>query len=97
MTAMRHLLITALLLNLAACGGGVFERQLPDGRMSHYISCNSYEKTYERCYAEANERCGSAGYDVIQRDRFTESESEGGSTAISYGQGIWIACKDVTK
>ena len=90
---MRHLLITALLLNLAACGGGVFERQLPDGRMSRYISCNSYEKTYERCYAEANERCGAAGYDVLQHDRFTESESEGGGTIISYGQGIWIACK----
>ena len=97
MIAMRHLLITALLLTLSACGGGVFERQLPDGRMAHYISCNSYEKTYERCYAEANERCGPAGYDVLQHDRFTESESEGGSTAISYGQAIWIACKDVKK
>jgi hypothetical protein len=97
MNAMRHLLITALLLTLSACGGGVFERQLPDGRMSHYISCNSYEKTYERCYAEANERCGSAGYDVIQRDRFTESESEAGSSAMSYGQGIWVACKELEK
>ena len=93
---MRHLFIATLLINLVACGG-VFERKLPDGRMSHYISCNSYEKTYERCYAEADERCGTTGYDVIQRDRFTESESEAGSSAMSYGQGIWIACKATKK
>jgi hypothetical protein len=90
---MRYLFITPLLFTLSACGGGVFERPLPDGRMSHYISCNGYEKTYERCYAEANERCGAAGFDVLQHDRFTESESEVGGTAISYGQAIWIACK----
>jgi hypothetical protein len=34
---------------------------------------------------------------VIQRDRFTESESEAGSSAMSYGQGIWVACKELEK
>ena len=93
---MRSILIASLLMNLVACGGGVFERQLPDGRTSHYISCNGYEKSYARCYAEAEKLCGSAGYDIQQHDRFTEAESEAGSTEISYGQAIWVACKKTT-
>jgi hypothetical protein len=90
---MRPFILAALLVNLVACGGGVFERQLPDGRTSHYISCNGYQKTYDRCYAEAAKMCGSAGYDIQQHDRFTESESEAESTEISYVQAIWVACK----
>ncbi len=90
---MRKLFLGSLILTLVACGGGVFERQLPDGRTSHYISCNGYEKSYARCYAEAEKLCGTAGYDIQQHDRFTEAESEAGSTEISYGQAIWVACK----
>ncbi|MEB0058800.1 hypothetical protein [Variovorax sp. LG9.2] len=68
MNKMIKLLYSASVL--ALLGGCAFSHQItgPDGKPMHTISCNGAGNSISSCYEKAGELCGTAGYDILDRD-----------------------------
>ena len=60
---------------MTACAT-VHETYAPDGRKSYALNCSGTARGWDKCYTAAGEKCGSAGYDIV--DRNTEDSSSAG-------------------
>jgi hypothetical protein len=78
----RALLVSLLLIELTACAT-VRETYAPDGSKSYALNCSGTARGWDKCYAAAGERCGSAGYNII--DRSSEDTASGGAVVNSQG------------
>lgn len=74
----KKLTIVFLVLELIACAT-VRETYAPDGRKSYALNCSGTARGWDKCYAAAGEKCGSAGYDII--DSNSEDVLSGGMVA----------------
>lgn len=78
----KTLLSFLLLIGLFGCAT-VRETYAPDGRKSYALNCSGTARGWDKCYAAAGERCGSAGYDIIERS--SEDVEHGGAAANRQG------------
>lgn len=78
----RALFISLLLIGLVGCAT-VHETYAPDGSKSYALNCSGTARGWDKCYAAAGERCGSAGYNII--DRSSEDTESGGAAANRQG------------
>ena len=64
---MKPLMILGAALFFAGC---TTSKQItgPDGRTAHSISCNGGANNIGNCFEKAGDICGSAGYDVLDKD-----------------------------
>lgn len=60
----KKLMIVFLVLESTACAT-VHETYAPDGRKSFALNCSGTARGWDKCYVAAGEKCGSAGYDII--------------------------------
>lgn len=77
-------LITVLIyvLLVSACAT-VRESYAPDGRKAYALNCSGTARGWDKCLTAAGEKCGSAGYDVLDRS----SEESGVVSAVANSQG----------
>ena len=77
---------------LAACAT-VHESYEPDGRKPYAVDCSGTSPGWDKCYAAADETCGAAGYDVL--DRSSEDVAMGGyaGSTVKTTRTMRIACK----
>lgn len=52
---------------LAGCAT-VRESYGPDGRKAYSLNCSGTARGWDKCFSAAGEICGSAGYDVLDRN-----------------------------
>ncbi|KVP11985.1 hypothetical protein WJ85_17290 [Burkholderia ubonensis] len=86
-----------LLLSILAGCATVHETYAPDGRKAYALNCSGLARGWDKCLAAAGEKCGAAGYDIL--DRSGEMSAAIGGSNGSFGGGItgeramMIACK----
>lgn len=93
---MKMILIAGVALALAGCAT-VHETYAPDGRKAYTLNCSGLARGWDKCFDAAGERCGPAGYDVIDRTGEDSGFVSATSTAIVGAHGLersmTIACK----
>ncbi|CFL83495.1 hypothetical protein [Burkholderia pseudomallei] len=93
---MKRSLIVSALLALAGCAT-VHETYAPDGRKAYALNCSGMARGWDKCLSAAGEKCGAAGYDVL--DRSGEMSAVAAGTSHGFGGGITgersmvVACK----
>ncbi|MBU9236220.1 hypothetical protein KTD19_27995 [Burkholderia multivorans] len=94
--------ITALVLLVA---GGVLagcatvrQTYAPDGRVAYALNCSGLARGWDKCLAAAGDKCGSAGYDILDRSGELTAAASANRTAgfgaISGERAMVIACKE---
>ncbi len=79
----------------------VNESYTPDGRKGFALNCSGTARGWDKCYTAAGEKCGAAGYDIL--DRNTEDAAFAGVGGNAQGvsgaavktseRTMLIACK----
>jgi hypothetical protein len=59
-------------VTLVSCGG-MRPTYLSDGTKGYAISCRGFLNTWDACLVKAGQRCGAAGYDVIESDKYNRT------------------------
>ncbi len=62
---MRALMIFALLLTGCAASRTIYTQ---DGRPGYAINCSGWALSWDQCFAKAGQMCGTAGYDVFDKN-----------------------------
>ena len=69
----------------------------PDGRSAHTINCSGLARTWGACYEKAGDLCGSAGYDVMDRDTdqgaLITGNRNGFTGGVSNSRSLVVACR----
>jgi len=60
-------IVLIALISLAGCAT-VRESYAPDGRRAFALNCSGLARGWDKCYSAAGEQCGSAGYDILDRN-----------------------------
>lgn len=86
--AMKALFVVAGLIGLSACAT-VHQTFGPDGKPALALNCSGTARGWDKCQAAAGERCGAAGYHVVDR-----SDEEMGAAGISRYGGTAIRTRE---
>ena len=70
--------IAAILLTGCA---SVKETYSADGRKAFALNCSGAARGWDKCYAAAGDKCGTSGYDIL--DRNSEDSAFAGASASS--------------
>lgn len=93
---MKRIIAMTAVLALCACAT-VHETYAPDGRKAYALNCSGMARGWDKCLSAAGEKCGTGGYDVL--DRAGEMSAVAAGTSHGFGGGITgersmvIACK----
>ena len=91
----KYALLTIIGL-LPACAS-VYETYAPDGRKAYALNCSGLARGWDKCLQAAGEKCGEAGYDIIDRSSENSAVIGGSSSGFSGGKSnersMLIACK----
>lgn len=77
---MKKYLAVYFVVLLSACAT-VHETYAPDGRKAYALNCSGTARGWDKCRQAAGEKCGVAGYDVIEMSTEDVSSISGGSSA----------------
>lgn len=77
----------AALLVVSGCAT-VHETYAPDGRKAYSLNCSGTARGWDKCLSAAGERCGTAGYDIL--DRSSEDVAFGGAGANASGGSAFV-------
>jgi hypothetical protein len=75
-------LLATIALSACASSSQTFA---PDGRQAYVLNCSGLARTWGACLEKAGDLCGSAGYDVLDRDGENGFIASGGSSAAING------------
>ncbi len=78
MTRLSVVILGALVL--VGCAT-VRESYGPDGRKAYSLNCSGTARGWDKCFSAAGEICGSAGYDVLDRNSESMVAGSYGSSA----------------
>ncbi len=79
----------------------VRESYAPDGRKAFALNCSGTARGWDKCYAAAGEKCGSLGYDILDRNTEDAKFASAGGNSSGFGASavqtaertMLIACK----
>lgn len=74
------LLCLLFVLTVTGCAT-VRESYAPDGRKAYALNCSGTARGWDKCLSAAGDKCGAAGYDVLDRN----SEALGSIVAANGG------------
>lgn len=74
------LLCLLLVVTVTGCAT-VRESYAPDGRKAYALNCSGTARGWDKCLSAAGDKCGAAGYDVLDRN----SEAQGSIVAANGG------------
>ena len=80
----------------------VSETYGPDGRKAYSLNCSGTARGWDKCFNAAGEKCGAAGYDVLDKNSEELSAISAGGNASGWGASgaktnertMLIACKE---
>ena len=76
-------LVSVLLIGIASCAT-VRETYDSQGRKAFALNCSGLARGWDKCYAAAGERCGSAGYEILDRN---SEDTVSGSAVVNKDGG----------
>lgn len=96
---MRYMPLIIMLV-ISGCAT-VKETYAPDGRKAYTLNCSGTARGWDKCYAAAGERCGSAGYDILERSDeplstsgfVANKDTAVASSTVTKERFMMIACK----
>lgn len=95
---MNKVLVVSLLAGLATSGcATVHQTYTQDGREGFTLNCSGWARGWDKCYEAAGEKCGSKGYEVLNKS--SEDMVAVGGSAGGFGGGktnersMTVACK----
>ena len=90
------ILVVIAAISLSGCAS-VSETSAPDGRKAYALNCSGSARGWNKCLQAAGEKCGSAGYDVLDRSTDSSvsvfSSGNGGLLGGNNDKSMLIACK----
>jgi len=94
---LKNLIIAALLAGAISGCATVRESYAPDGRKAYALNCSGTARGWDKCRAAAGEKCGAAGYDVIDRNSENAAAISGNSSSVvgvqTQERAMMVACK----
>lgn len=95
--------LACLLFTIAMLAGcaTVKESYAPDGRKAFALNCSGAARGWDKCLSAAGEKCGSLGYDVLDRNSEEAVVASAGGNSSGFAASAYktaertmlIACK----
>jgi uncharacterized protein YceK len=99
----NRVIVTMIVLVAVLISGcaTVKESYALDGRKAYALNCSGTARGWDKCMTAAGEKCGAAGYDVLDRSSEDVSLAAAGGNAYGFGasatrtqeRSMLIACK----
>jgi len=88
---MKPLLLILTFQSLSGCVTSIStQTYLPDGDKGWGVNCSYNFSSWNECYKEAGQKCGEAGYEIIEKN---EKPFLKGNGILTYERNMLIKCK----